>query len=119
MKNLTVEDLRQEFDKVKLHYATEERVVNNSEHPVKIIKVTRAGLVKDNKVFVGISECDFRDQFNKSLGRQIALGRAIYSYNVEQCNIPMRGKRRLCKVFYADTRTVDQILKEEIFKKEE
>jgi len=94
MKNLTVEDLRQEFDRVKIYYTA----VGNK-------KVTRVGLVKGNNVFIGISECDPRDQFDKFIGRAIALGRAFFQSQVYECAVVMRGSstsRRLAYMRYAD-----------------
>jgi len=46
--------------------------VKNKEH-----KLTYAGIVKDNKLHVGEAMCSPKDEFNKKLGRTIALGRAV------------------------------------------
>ena len=51
-----------------------------------IIKYTKKScevmVVDGLKVYVGSSKCHDNDQFNRKLGRAIALGRAMHAYNV-------------------------------------
>lgn len=48
------------------------------EHKGQLIerRVAYAGVIQDNKLLVGEAVCSEKDQFNKKLGRTIALGRA-------------------------------------------
>jgi hypothetical protein len=69
----TVQELKKKFKAVFLHYTKKE------DGTVK----TTAFLVEENAVHVGVSLFSNRgDQFNKSRGRQMALGRAEHAYNV-------------------------------------
>lgn len=45
-------------------------------------------IVKSMSVAIGVSKCDFRDQFNKSIGRTIATGRALKIYKSTQISVP-------------------------------
>lgn len=54
-------------------------------------KVAFAGLVKDNKLQIGISECSEKDIFDKKKGRLIATGRANKK-PVLVIDIPTEGK---------------------------
>lgn len=104
------------FDKIVLkHYTT------GSE------RGTRAALVKDYNVFIGVSRCDTADMFNRRLGRQIALGRALYAWKVFAGIVPQRSsyewRQKLQAPYYKLAYTVlagpmddlDQILTNEIF----
>lgn len=51
---------------------------------------THVALVKDGKVFIGISKCHRKDQFNKRLGLKIAIGRAMHSWKVDAGIEPSR-----------------------------
>ena len=70
MKEQKLEDLKKQFDRVVLFHST------------KTIKRTIAILVKGNVAFVGVSKCADEDMFSRRRGRQIALGRALFAYEV-------------------------------------
>lgn len=46
----------------------------------KKIGNTVAILVKDDMIFIGEAVCSPEDQFNKKIGRELALSRAILKY---------------------------------------
>ena len=69
----SISQLKQNFKKVFLHYK------KNDDGSVK----TTAFLVTENSVHIGVSLFSNRgEMFNKSRGRQMALGRAEYAFNV-------------------------------------
>ena len=59
--------LKQNFDKVLIKY---------TENSCNVL------LVKGLNVFKGVSKCHENDNFNRKLGRKIALGRAEHAYKV-------------------------------------
>jgi hypothetical protein len=90
MKNIKIETLKKQFDKVYLRYI----------RPNAQIGTTIGLIVKGNEAFVGISKCHEGDQFNKEIGRNIALGRAIALHNFPNADyngancfiIPFKGQ---------------------------
>lgn len=84
---MEIEQLRKSFDKVclKHHLGSEQNQYRGSH----------AALVKGNKVFIGVSVCDDRDQFNRHVGREIAFGRAFYAYQVSERLIQHRNENRM------------------------
>lgn len=69
----TISQLKQNFKKVFLNYK------KNEDGSIK----TTAFLITENSVHIGVSLFSNRgDVFNKSVGRQMALGRAEYAFNV-------------------------------------
>jgi hypothetical protein len=66
MKNLNLDTLKTQFDKVCLKHVREEKSA-----------ITVAVLVKGNKAYVGASKCHEGDNFNREIGRNISLGRAL------------------------------------------
>ena len=74
MKTPNVDTLKETFDQVYLKHHIDH------ENTAELAGMTCAALVKGNTVFIGVSLCDSRDNFNRTRGRQIALGRALYEY---------------------------------------
>lgn len=62
-------------------------------------QATHVGLVKGDKVFVGIAKCHKTDQFNKKMGIKIALGRAIHAWKVDAGITRPRSKTKHTAVF--------------------
>lgn len=75
--------------KVKHHNPLDE---NNNSVPTAY-RATHVGLVKGGKVYVGIAKTAPEDQFNKTLGREIALGRAMQTWKVDAGIVPARLKK--------------------------
>lgn len=69
--NMSLENLKQQFDRVALKHIMEEDTPR-----------TIAVLSKGNERFVGISYCHDNDQFNRRRGREIAINRALHQYKV-------------------------------------
>ena len=89
-KKFDMNELKKQFDKIYIrHEKGEDGKGGRSE----------AILVKDGNVFGGVSLCHGEDQFNKSLGRQVAIGRALHAMDVFQGKKPAR-RRRLEIAFY-------------------
>ena len=90
MKKSNLAKLKSQFDKVYLRHI----------RPNAQIGTTIGVLVKGNDAFVGISKCHEGDQFNKEIGRNISLGRALTlhdfpnaSYSGANCFIvPFEGQ---------------------------
>ena len=80
MKKSDLDKLKVTFDGVFIKHHTE----NNPALMIGTIKaLTCVALVKDKKVYVGISACDHQDQFNRKKGRLIAVGRAMHEYKLD------------------------------------
>ena len=80
---------------------------------------TLGALIYKDRVFIGISRCHELDQFNRRLGREMALGRAFIAFK-EWKNPPSiedRRSREYLRSVHAITedRTVHDILKKHIF----
>jgi hypothetical protein len=103
----SVQDLKKKYKSVFLNYKKYE------DGTVR----TTAFLVSENAVHVGVSKFSNRgDQFNKSRGRYMALGRAEYAANVFEGSESQRGshttrREELCFTIVAkDGQTVDSIV---------
>jgi hypothetical protein len=70
MKNQELENLKKQFDVVKLFHKRD-----GDKRSIAI-------LVKGNAAFVGVSKCVSEDMFSRKRGRQIAIGRALLAYNI-------------------------------------
>lgn len=66
MKKSNLDTLKKQFDKVYLKHIREDKSA-----------ITVAILVKDNQGFVGASKCHEGDNFNREIGRNVSLGRAL------------------------------------------
>lgn len=99
------EVLKQHFDKVVLkHYTT------------GLYKGTKAALVKGNQVFLGTSLCVQEDQFNRRVGRLIALGRALHAYQVSTGQTHGRKSLKHTQVLVATSpENIEEILTAQIF----
>ncbi len=69
MKELKLDELKLQFDRVKLFHSKEQ---------ARSIAV----FIKGDVAYVGVAKCATGDDFSKRRGRQIALGRAMFAYNV-------------------------------------
>lgn len=67
MKKSNLTKLKSQFDKVYLKHV----------RPDNQTGTTIAILVKGSDAFVGVSRCHVGDQFNREIGRNISLGRAL------------------------------------------
>lgn len=100
-------DLKKQFDKVVLKH--------NVEGPNK---GTKAALIKGNSIFLGEARLDQRDNFNRYVGRQIALGRALYEFRVASGKLVSRGEKKHSKVIVVnDSDNIEPTLDREIFGK--
>jgi hypothetical protein len=85
---MNVSDLKQGFDRVEIKHF-------NS----KTYKATHVALVKNSTVYVGTSKCHGDDQFNRKLGREIAIGRAMHAWKVDAGILPARKDTKHVAVF--------------------
>ena len=66
MKKSSLDALKTQFDKVYLKHIREDKSA-----------LTVAILVKGDKAYVGASKCHEGDNFNREIGRNVSLGRAL------------------------------------------
>lgn len=76
LKELTVEELRKNGYKVRVHH---HRKVVTSAVAARGGKTVVEVTTPDGVTFVGISRCSRKENFNKKMGVRIALGRALKS----------------------------------------
>src|ERR1700676_5540302 len=74
--------LKQGFDVVKIKH-----------HNTPAYQATHVALVKDDTVFIGKAIVAPGDQFNRALGREIALGRAYHAWQELAGVTPYRRKK--------------------------
>ncbi len=102
MKNPDLKNLRKQFDRVMIAHFNPAVKQSKSKTNLEFFG-TRAAIVKEGKVFVGISKLyrpDVKaivagrkpDQFNRRIGRQIAIGRALRAYAIHKGVLSVRKK---------------------------
>lgn len=112
---MTEQELKDQFDKV---------VVKHHKTEGSLYRATHAALVKGTTVYIGVSICDEEDQFNRRVGKAIALGRAFYGYGVNNYSIQPRSIRvthtapYLERIEAKSQEEVEKILDEKIFLKD-
>jgi len=89
-KKIEVKALKEKFDRVLLNHEMGKNGKGGK---------TSAILVLNGMAFGGVSICHRKEQFNRALGRQIALGRALHAYHVVTGGKPER-KRKDYSSFY-------------------
>lgn len=75
MRKTNLEELNKQFDRVALKHMVGE----GKKGPAG---ATIAVLHKGDHRYVGISACSSKDQFNRRIGRKIALGRALHLFKL-------------------------------------
>ena len=80
MKRANLDELKSVFDRVFIKHHTEN---NPPIMPGTMKAMTCVALVKGNKIYIGISACDFHDQFSRKKGSLIAIGRAMHEYELD------------------------------------
>lgn len=104
-----IDELKKTFKQVKVKHF-------NSE----TYKGTHVALVtEENKVFVGIAKCNPRDQFNRRIGRDIAVGRAFKLWKFDAGVLPQpqhATTSNKIKVFAAkDEAEIESIIDKVVF----
>jgi hypothetical protein len=79
------------FDKVKIKHHNPLDENNNSIQDA--YRATHVALVKEGKAYIGVARVAPGDQFNKTLGREIAIGRALQKWKVDAKISPVRSGR--------------------------
>lgn len=110
---MNLQELRNTFDKVVLKHH------KDSANPRTV-----AAIVDGNFVFIGVAKCFETDQFNRRLGREIAVGRALRAHrrfskdlDYRKCEVKREERGEPLSYFrMAGTYgTVEEILKERVF----
>jgi len=81
-------ELLKEFDQVKVKHHNPLDENNNQIRDA--YRATHVALVKGKEVFVGISRVNPKDQFVKSFGREVAIGRAMQLWKEKAGVVPTR-----------------------------
>jgi len=76
------------FDKVKIKHHNPLDENNNSIR--NAYRATHVALVKEGKAYIGVARVAPGDQFNKTLGREIAIGRALQKWKEDVKISPVR-----------------------------
>lgn len=91
MKRLTLNELRENFDKVCLWY--EKEYIETDQGLVAVKTGNTIAVLHDGeKRYVGISKLNDADIFNHKKGRTMALGRALFAFEVDCGQVAAREK---------------------------
>ena len=102
--NTNIESLKEGFEQIKIKHF-------NSE----TYKGTHAALVKEGKVFLGIAKCNPKDQFNRRLGREISLGRALHAWKVDAGVEVTRGASSVYTIETHSPEELEIVLEKQVF----
>ena len=87
-------------------------------------RAPHAALVKGGVVYVGVAKTNPKDQFNRKLGRKIALGRAFFEYQRQNGLVGPRPATRTSRGFtqwakkFSTPEELSAILGDDVFLRE-